>query len=101
MIKSDWSITATGGVLLQKDRRTGKINPIAFVSRKCSPAESKLGAPDGELVALVRVIQRFEKYLLGRKFKAYIDQDSLTWAKDKALSSLHNRRFQTAFAYLR
>ncbi len=53
------------------------------------------------MVALVWTIKRFEKYLLGRKFTAYVDQGSLSWLKDRALSSINNKRLQGAFAYLR
>ena len=100
IVKSDWSETAMGGALLQKDAK-GRILPIAFVSRKCTPHESKVPAPDGELLTLVWVISRFEKYLLGAKFDAYVDQASLEWMKDKRLSSINNRRLQGAFAFLR
>ncbi len=71
------------------------------MSRKCTAAESKLSAPDGEMVALVWTIKRFEKYLLGRKFTAYVDQGSLSWLKDRSLSSINNKRLQGTFAYLR
>ncbi len=100
IIKSDWSMTAIGGALLQKGA-DGKLRPIAFVSRKCTDAEGALGAPDGEMVALVWVIKRFEKYLLGRHFEAYVDQGSLSWLKNHALSSINNKRLQASFAYLR
>jgi transposase InsO family protein len=71
------------------------------VSRKCTPAEAAAGAPDGEMLALVNAIKRFERFLLGRKFTAYVDQESLGWLQDKSLSSVNNRRLQAAFAYLR
>ncbi len=100
IIKSDWSDTAIGGALLQEGA-DGKLVPIAFVSRKCTDAEGALGAPDGEMVALVWVIKRFEKYLLGRHFEAYVDQGSLSWLKNRALSSINNKRLQASFAYLR
>ncbi len=98
--KSDWSEEAIGGALLQRGE-DGILHPVAFISRKCTPAEAKLAAPDGEMVALVWTIKRFEKYLMGRKFTAYVDQGSLSWLKDKALSSINNKRLQGAFAYLR
>jgi hypothetical protein len=67
--KSDWSEEAIGGALLQRGE-DGTLHPVAFISRKCTPAEAKLPAPDGEMVALVWTIKRFEKYLMGRKFTA-------------------------------
>jgi hypothetical protein len=44
--KSDFSEDAIGGALLQMGPE-GKPRPVAFVSRKCTAAESKLSAPDG------------------------------------------------------
>ena len=100
IIKSDFSNTAMGGALLQEDK-DGKIRPIAYVSRKCVGSEEGAHAPDGELLALVWVVQRFEKFLIGKRFKAYVDQASLHWLHDKELSSINNKRLQGAFAYLR
>ena len=100
VLKTDFSALAVAAALLQKGD-DGKLRPIAFASRKCTDAEAKLGAPDGEMVALVWGVKRFEKYLLGRPFDAYVDQGSLAWLKDKRLSSINNRRLQGAFAYLR
>jgi hypothetical protein len=100
IVKSDWSETAMGAALLQAGG-DGELRPIAFISRKCTPAEAGVGAPDGEMLALVNAIKRFERFLLGRKFTAYVDQGSLGWLKDKSLSSVNNRRLQASFAYLR
>ena len=100
IVKSDWSKEAMGAVLLQRDDK-GRLRPLMFCSRKCTNAEAMAGAPDGELLALVYAVRKFERYLAGRKFEAYVDQGSLGWVKDKALSSINNRRLQGAFAYLR
>ncbi len=100
IVKSDWSQEAMGAALLQAGD-DGKLRPLAFISRKCTPAEAVVGAPDGEMLALVNAIKRFERFVLGRKFTAYVDQGSLGWLKDKSLSSVNNRRLQASFAYLR
>jgi hypothetical protein len=100
VLKSDFSNTAMGAALLQEDAN-GKLRPIAYVSRKCVGSETTASAPDGELLALVWAVQRFEKFLAGRRFKAYVDQESLHWLHDKELCSINNKRLQAAFAYLR
>ena len=100
IVKSDWSKQAMGAALLQRDD-SGRLRPVLFCSRKCTDAEGKVGAPDGEMLALVNAIKKFEKYLQGRKFSAFVDQGSLGWLKERALSSVNNRRLQAAFAYLR
>ena len=98
--KSDFSDTAMGGALLQEDK-DGNIRPIAYVSRKCVGAEIGAPAPDGELLALVWVVQRFKKLLIGKRFRAFVDQASLHWLHNKELCSINNKRLQGAFAYLR
>ena len=100
IIKSDFSKEGIGGALLQKDEK-GNLQAVGFVSRKCKATESKVSAADGEMVALVWTIQRFEKFVIGRKFTAYVDQGSLSWLKDRALGSINNKRLQHSFAYLR
>jgi hypothetical protein len=100
VLKSDFSNTAMGAALLQEDAN-GKLRPIAYVSRKCVGSKTTASAPDGELLALVWAVQRFEKFLAGRRFKAYVDQESLHWLHDKELCSINNKRLQAAFAYLR
>jgi transposase InsO family protein len=100
IVKSDWSQEGMGAALLQKGD-DGKLKPIAFAGRKCTKAEAAVGAPDGELLALVWAIKRFEKFLSGSRFQMYVDQGSLEWLKDRRLSSINNKRMQTSFAYLR
>ena len=100
IIKSDFSKDGIGGALLQKDS-ANKLQAVGFASRRCTPAEGKLSAADGEMAALVWTIKRFEKYVAGRKFTAYVDQGSLSWLKDRALGSINNKRLQHSFAYLR
>ena len=48
-----------------------------------------MGAPEGELSALVWTINRFDKFLTGRPFQAYVDQMSLSWLKNKRLNIIH------------
>jgi transposase InsO family protein len=45
----------------------------------------------------VWVVQRFEKFLLGKRFRAFVDH----WLHNKELCSISNKRLQGAFAYLR
>ncbi len=100
IVKSDWSQDGMGAALLQRGE-DGKLKPIAFAGRKCTHAEANVGAPDGELLAMVWAIQKFEKYLSGSRFQMFVDQGSLEWLKDRRLSSINNKRMQTSFAYLR
>lgn len=100
IVKTDFSCEGIAAALLQEDDE-GRLGPVAFASRKCSEQESGLEAPDGELVALVMGVKKFERFLWGTHFHAYVDQCSLSWLKDKRLSSIRNRNLQQLFAYMR
>jgi transposase InsO family protein len=78
----------------------GQWRPIFFASRKCTPSEALADATEGELIALVFGIRRFEKYLASEEFDAFTDNMSLAWLKDKRVTSIHARRWQKAFAFL-
>ena len=84
-ITVDASDTDMGGQLEQLHGKVWK--PIAFFSRKLSPAESKYAAFDRELLALYSGIGHFRHFLEGRQFTAYTDHKPLT----RALKSLTDR----------
>ena len=99
--KSDFSKDGLGAALLQEV--DGKLQPIGFASRKCSSTEQRLGAPEGEVLALTFAFKKFERYLAASRFKAtaYTDQGSLVFLKTKELGGMGQKRMQSAFAYLR
>ena len=84
-ITVDASDSDIGGKLEQRHGQTWK--PIAFFSRKLSPAESKYSAFDRELLGLYSAIGHFRQFLEGRPFTAYTDHKPLT----TALASLTDR----------
>ena len=81
-ITTDASDVAIGGQVEQ--RLGGQWKPIAFFSRKLSPAETKYAAFDRELLAIFCAIKRFRHFLEGRSFTAYTDHKPLTSAIDSA-----------------
>jgi hypothetical protein len=62
-VETDASGVACGGVLSQpyewpaKDGRKAEYRPVAFWSRKFSPAEMNYGTPDQELMAIVKCFE--------------------------------------------
>lgn len=75
-ITCDASDLAVGGTLQQYN---GKIwEPIAFFSRKFSPAESRYSAFDRELLAIYLTIKQFRFFLEGRQFTVFTDHKPLT-----------------------
>jgi len=54
--------------------------PLAFFSKKLSPAETKYSAFDRELLAIYLAIKHFRHMLEARKFAVYTDHRPLTFA---------------------
>ncbi|CAF4468330.1 unnamed protein product [Didymodactylos carnosus] len=64
-----------GGVLKQitKDGQ----QPISYLSRKLNPAQKRYGTTEKECLAMVRCIEEFRSYLLGREFTVETDHCTL------------------------
>lgn len=74
----DASDFAIGGALSQVV--DGDLCPLAFFSRKLSPAERNYSAYDRELLAAYASIKHFRHMLEARDFCLYTDQKPLTYA---------------------
>lgn len=74
----DASDFAIGGALSQVVN--GNLQPLAFFSRKLSPAERNYSAYDRELLAAYASIKHFRHMLEARDFCLYTDQKPLTYA---------------------
>lgn len=87
----DASNIAIGSVLEQFIENEWK--PIAFYSKKLSPAEVKYSAFDRELLAIYVSIRHFQYFLEGREFVVYTDHKPLTTAlASKAVRSPRQTR---------
>lgn len=69
---------AIGGALFQVMETT--LQPLAFFSRKLSPAESNYSAYDKELLAAYASIRQFRHMLEARNFSLFTDYKPLTYA---------------------
>ena len=86
-IMVDASDHSIGGALLQDNR------PIAFYSRKLSPAERNYSTIDKEYLALFSCIKRFRPYLFGVHFIAYTDHKPLISFLNHAMKSSRQQRW--------
>ena len=77
-LTTDASDLGIGAVLEQKIN--GLWKPIAFFSKKFSPAESRYSAFDRELLAIYLSIRHFKYFLEGRQFTVFTDHKPLTSA---------------------
>jgi transposase InsO family protein len=75
----DASNVAAGGVLTQEFGSGHQ--PLAFLSKKFSDAESKYSTTERELLAILICLRRWRCYIDGRKVHIHSDHKPLTWAK--------------------
>ena len=76
-VDTDASNTGIGGVLSQK--RGDQEIVIAYFSKSLSRPERNYCVTRRELLAVVKTLQHFKKYLLGRKFLIRTDHAALKW----------------------
>jgi hypothetical protein len=80
----DASSIALGFVLAQPG--AGDIDhPLAFARRKLSTAEINYTTTEREGLAMVYVLQKFHYYLLGGRFKMFIDHSALKYLVKKPI----------------
>lgn len=83
VVTTDASGYAIGAVVQQE--HGGKLRPVAFESRKLSPAEQGYATHEREILAIIHSLRQWRCYLLGRKVVVYTDHMSL-----KYLMTQHN-----------
>jgi RNase H-like domain found in reverse transcriptase/Integrase zinc binding domain len=79
-----------------------KLHPVAFWSRKLLPAEENYGAPDQEMLAIVKSVKHWRHYLKGVKhpIKVQSDHKNLeTFLSTKALNLRQARWYITLSSY--
>lgn len=77
ILQTDASSRGIAGVL--NVCRDGQEFPVAFYSKKLRPAETRYAATELECLAIVRAIQHFGVYLIGRPFTVETDHRALTF----------------------
>jgi hypothetical protein len=74
-LETDASDFALGGALHQKDPITGCLRPVAFFSRKLSPAELNYDIFDKELLAVIDALKEWRYLLIGSEVPVAIFTD--------------------------
>ena len=72
-IHTDASKLQLGAVISQNKK------PIAFFSRKLTPAQTRYTTTERELLAIVETLKEFRNILLGHRIKVYTDHQNLTY----------------------
>ena len=90
-VTTDASDFAIGAVLTQ-DHGRGE-QPVAYESRKLSPAELNYPVHEKELLAIVHAIRLWRMYLEGQRFTVITDHASLEYIKSQANLSRRQARW--------
>ena len=90
ILSTDASSTAIGAVLSQQ--REDALEPLAFFSRKLSPAETRYCTYDRELLAIYAAVRHFRSYLEGREFAIYTDHKPIVFTFDQHSEKAPPRR---------
>ena len=76
IVEVDASPVGVGAVLLQK-HKNNKISTLSFASRKLSETEQRYSQIDREALSIIFAVNKFEKFILGRKFVLRTDHRPL------------------------
>ena len=92
ILETDASPVGVGAVLLQVEN--GFEKPIAFASKKLTPAEKNYSQTDREALGLVFGVTKFKYFLLGREFELRTDHKPLLglFGKNKSVPTDSNAR---------
>ena len=74
MVETDASDKAIGACLSQANDK-GKLRPVAYLSRKFTPAESNYKVYDKELLAIIESFRHWRVYLEGQAYKTKVISD--------------------------
>ncbi|PAV73798.1 hypothetical protein WR25_20102 [Diploscapter pachys] len=77
-IEVDASGISIGAMLCQLNREANEIHPIAYASRKLSPAETRYPAIELEALAIVYAVAQFRQYIIGTNTTIITDHRPLT-----------------------
>src|ERR1700719_223523 len=69
---------AQGGVISQRDPKTGELHPIAFRSHKFNPTELNYEIYDQEMLAIVQTLGHYRHYFEGLGHQTIVISDHKT-----------------------
>ena len=91
IVHTDSSGYATGAVLMQQFE--SGLRPIAFLSKKMTPAERRYPVHEQELLAILNALKAWRHYLGGRHFTVLTDHQSLQYVESSAMATPRQMRW--------
>ena len=85
VLRTDASNFGLGAVLLQ--RHADELFPVAYASKKLSPAQAPYSTIERECLAVVWALEKLYLYLYGRRFVLQTDHRPLTYLKSAKLNN--------------
>ena len=90
-IMTDTSLTASGGILMQKDSN-GDLHPCAYHSATFSPVERNYNIYDRELLAVIQALKEWRHYLTGIEHPVTVIMDHKNLGYFKQPQNLSHRQ---------
>ncbi|KAL1130156.1 hypothetical protein AAG570_013094 [Ranatra chinensis] len=96
VLTTDASQVALGAVLSQREEQ-----PVAFASRKLTPAERRCSTVKKELLAIVRAAKHFRPYMLGSDHDVTIktDHKPVVWVEKSEETSARISRWKASYDF--
>ncbi|KAJ1114308.1 hypothetical protein NDU88_002547 [Pleurodeles waltl] len=100
IVEADASDIAIGAVLSQRNKTTGQLHPVAFLSRKLSAAELNYTVAEKELLAIKKAFQEWRHYLWGAQHPVtvYTDHRNLQYMKEARQLTQRQMRWMLFFS---
>ncbi|KAJ1128271.1 hypothetical protein NDU88_006650 [Pleurodeles waltl] len=100
IVEADASDVAIGAVLSQRNKDTGQLHPVAYMSRKLNEAEQNYVIAEKELLAIRDAFKEWRHHLLGAKYTVtvYTDHRNLQFMSSARLLTPRQLRWMLLFA---
>ncbi|KAJ1105074.1 hypothetical protein NDU88_002482 [Pleurodeles waltl] len=100
IVEADASDVAIGAVLSQRNKDTGQLHPVAYISRKLNKTKQNYVIAEKELLAIRDAFKEWRHHLLGAKYTVtvYTDHRNLQFMSSARLLTPRQLRWMLFFA---
>ncbi|KAJ1081363.1 hypothetical protein NDU88_001545 [Pleurodeles waltl] len=100
IVEADASDVAIGAVLSERNKDTGQLHPVAYMSQKLNEAEQNYVIAEKELLVICDAFKEWRHHLLGAKYTVtvYTDHRNLKFMSSARLLTPRHLRWMLFFA---